>query len=297
MNATELRGAIQTAGENLSRWRRGLRPEAELCRLQYTALAQYAAAAFRAGTWREISELRTYRSPLLAAEEASRSPLELALYTEERLTLAGELLTLLPELFSESEATEALAPGPVAVLDNPFFTAAAKRFALLTEEAPTLVVPAFADVCEAVAQANARFGILPLEDSADGKLLHFYEQLDRYELHVSHTTDVPYPDGTKTIRFALFYRSHPPTASLPGEGMLECSQFGENRGGLVELLNAALGAGLSLRRLDAIPAPYDTDGFFYRPIFRTSEGDAHLFEAYLACFMPRTTVTARYVHI
>lgn len=297
MNATELMAAIRTAEANLSRWRQELRPEAELCRLQYTALAQCAAAAFRAGTWREISELRTYLSPLLTVETASRSPMELALCTEERLAFAGELLALLPELFSDPESAEASPPGPVAVLDNPFFTAAAQRFAPLTEHAATLAVPAFADVCEAVAQGNARFGILPLEDSADGKLLRFYEQLDRYELHISHTTDVPYPDGTKTIRFALFYRNHPPTHFLPGEGMLECSQFGETRGGLVELLNAALGAGLSLRRMDAIPAPYGADGFFYRPIFRTAEGDVRLFEAYLACFMPRTTVTARYVHI
>lgn len=297
MTAEALREAVLAARENLATWRRELQPETALCRLQHAALARHAAEAFHAGTWRDLGELRSFLAPLSGAAEASLSPSEAAMGVEERLALAAELLRLLPELFPEpAEPREPLA-GPVAVLDNPFFAAAAERFAPLTENAPALTVPAFADVCEAVSRWDACFGILPLEDSADGKLLHVYEQLDRFELHVSHTTDVSHPDGSKTVRFALFSHAEPPAATVAGEGMLECSQFGENRGGLVELLSTALATGLSLRRIDAVPAPYGADGFFYRPIFRTAGGNVRLFEAYLACFMPRTTVTARYVHI
>ncbi|MBE6595401.1 MAG: hypothetical protein E7644_06335 [Ruminococcaceae bacterium] len=297
MTAEALREAVLTARKNLAVWRRGLQPEAELCRLQYAALARHAAKAFHAGTWRDLGELRGFLAPLSNAAEGSLPPLEAAMGAEERLALAAELLRLLPELFPEpAEAQQSLA-GPVAALDNPFFAAAAERFAPLTGDAPILTVPAFADVCEAVSRGNACFGILPLEDSADGKLLHVYEQIDRFELHISHTADISYPDGSKTVRFALFSHTEPISTAVAGEGMLECSQFGENRGGLVELLNTALATGLSLRRIDAIPAPYGADGFFYHPIFRTAGGNVRLFEAYLACFMPRTTITARYVHI
>lgn len=301
MNELNWHAALEAMAKNLSQWRGEQMPRAELCRLQYAALARYAAEAYQAGLWRDLSELGSALTVLSRTAEApdgaTLTPTALAATVEERLAFCRELLALLPELWQTEEHASEPVTGAIALLDNPFFRAAAKRFAPLTAGSATLILPAFADICEAVARGDARFGILPLEDSADGKLFHFYEQIDRYELRISHTTDVPYPDGTKVLRFALLYRAHPPTASAEGEGMLECSLFGETRGALVELLDAALAGGLSLRRVDALPAPYGEDGFFYRPTFRTSAGEPRLFEAYLSCFMPRAAITARYTHL
>ena len=216
-----------------------------------------------------------------------------ALTMEERLAFCRALPPL-PEGAAVTLPTE---PAPTAVLSNPFFAAATERFSDAVCELAPLPVSTFAEICEEVGSGRAAFGILPLEDSDDGKLYRFYEQADSFELHVRCTCDVPYRDGSRTMRLALLSLADAPTPVIQGERMLECSLLEDRDCTEAELLAAAAACGLSLRRVDSLPAPYTEDGFYLRSVFRATEEGEALFERFIRCFMPRAVITARYVHL
>jgi hypothetical protein len=176
-------------------------------------------------------------------------------------------------------------------------SSAAERFSAAVCALEPLHVSTFADICEEVGSGRVAFGILPLEDSDDGKLYRFYEQADSFELRICCTCDVPYRDGSRTMRLALLSLADAPAPTIQGERMLECSLLEDRDCTQAELLTAAVACGLSLRRVDSLPAPYTEDGFYLRSVFRATEKGEALFERFIRCFMPRAVITARYVHL
>ncbi len=64
-------------------------------------------------------------------------------------------------------------------------------------------VSTFAEGCEAVASNFAEFCIIPIENTADGKLYTFYAMLDKYELKICTVTSVFDEDGINRTVFAL----------------------------------------------------------------------------------------------
>jgi hypothetical protein len=119
---------------------------------------------------------------------------------------------------------------------------------------------------------------------------------DRFELRITHTCDVPYPDEGRSISIALLSRLYTPVAKSAGEQLLTLALLDEDGHTLQGVLAAASIAGLSLVRIDSLPAPYGEDGVIYHPIFRV-EGDPRLFECFLAICHPRARIIAKYRHL
>ena len=236
--------------------------------------------------------------PTALIKEEETQMLTRAMLCEEQLAFCRGVLEILPDfgLDTQEEPLPPAAPR-VAFLDGFFSREALRRFERLLPRARAVTVSSFTAVCEEIASGNADLALLPLEDSREGKFLHLFEEIERFELHISHACDVSYPDEGRTVTVGLISRLYRPVARIRGEQMLALSVFEEHPGTLCELLQAAKAAGLELRRVDSLPAPYGANGMFYHPVFRTKEQDERLFEAYLALFMPRTRITGRYVHL
>ena len=134
-------------------------------------------------------------------------------------------------------------------------------YAAFSKELPALSA-AYADdfsaACEAVYYRKSRYCLLPLENSADGRLIGFYNLIGRYELKIVSTCDVTDPDGAIRSRFALCARDFDRIAD---SDTLDYELYfpGRNGDGLSEILMAAEYYRLAVRRIDSIPASADAE--------------------------------------
>ncbi len=297
---------LETEEENLAYWDTEAAPLQELCLLQARSAAEYAATLILSGELREPEAIAT----LCPTRDKGASATPRLLQIRERLAFCSTLLSAVPDIFTKAGEMQHTpipeAPLQVATLDNPLFAMALDAFAEHLPNTAKELYPTFSAVMDALTSGAAAFGMLPVEDAREGRLLRLLEQLEGREIEILLTVDVAAADGN-TVRFALL--THEALAdtcrtlfanaldSDACEEILECAVLEEGGDTLLEALAAAAECGLSLRRTDARPAPYREDGFFSYPIFKASEKKTALFEAYLTLFLPRTVIAARYYHI
>lgn len=220
-----------------------------------------------------------------------------------RVTKLGERVAICRFLAQKSQETARKQPtvpntqAPrVAMLNGPAFAEAMKAFRTVLPSAEPHICHSFADILEEVAGSRVHFGILPIEDSTQGKLFRIYEECERLELHIAYTADQKDEDG-KTVRMALLYKNAVPDAPPPeGERTLECLLF-DDAYALSDLLTVAKALGVTLRRVDSLPLSYREDGFVQHAVLHGGRNETKSLLTYLALFMPHTTVTADYINI
>ena len=287
--------ACDTAKGNLSAWHDELSVLRELSVLQIESVAKKFAA-----NTTDIEGCRNLAVKLLD-KELSPHPAERAQQLSERLTLCRRLAALPLTLnegdtaMQDRQASSDKAVN-VAILNSPIFSTAIAAFSAVLPNTEPLFCRSFSDICEEVATGRAAFGILPLEDSAEGKLFRLYEQIERFELHIACTADITEPSG-KTVRIALLYKSEPPSVTPCGERILECLLYAENACTLTDLITVAAAFDLSLRRIDSLPLSYREDDFMQHLVFRTVKNEIKGFLIYLSLFLPRVSITADYINI
>ncbi len=284
--------ALDTIKDNLALWHGDITRLEELSCLQ----AQSAAHALAQGT--SDPDALPNDIQRLWGEEAAASLAVRAAQVSERLALCRELREGRERVGQVREhlVETPEAPLPIAVLSGPTFAAAVTVFSTALPKARTLPCHSFSEILEEVAGGRAAFGILPIEDSAQGRLFRIYEQCESFELHIACTTDIKDENG-KTVRMALLYKGDAHLAHAPsGERTLECLLYGDE-GALIELLSVATALGFTLRRVDSVPLSYREDGFVQHVVLCGEHGDTDALMTYLRLFMPHTTVTADYIHI
>ncbi len=286
--------ALARARENLAVWHGEISLAEELALLQTTDIATRLVSG--------KGDVDRYRLEALAllGEALSPSPTLRAQQLSERIALCRALsksadMGTVPAVHDRETTVAPQEPARIAMLNSPIFSAAADAFFPALPLGEPLFGRSFADVSDEVAAGRAVFGILPLEDTAEGKLFRIYEQIERFELHIAATTDVGGEDG-KTVRMALLYKNEAPRLKEKGERVLELLPYGDAHE-TADLLTVATAFHLSLRRVDSMPLSYKEDGFVQHIVLRTEGGDVHGFLTYLALFMPRTTITADYINI
>lgn len=295
-SAIALTNAAQdTVRDNLASWHSDMQLGGELSLLQIESVAE----EMRKGAT-DIEGCRRMAQALLG-KELSPSHAARAQQLTERFALCRRLSDLPLNAIDQDLPTPQAQPSlgedcGIAILNSPIFSAAIACFSPAVPGAHPIVRRSFTDICAEVAAGRVRFGILPLEDTAEGKLFRLYEQIERYELHIACTADIR-EDGNKTVRMALLYKSEPPSKIPEGERVLECLLFGENEHALTDLLTAANTFGLSLRRVDSQPLSYKEDSFVQHLVLCDRHGTVNAFLTYLALFMPRTAITADYINI
>ena len=93
--------------------------------------------------------------------------------------------------------------GKISYIRNRYNDEAFARFSSVIPHAKAMFFSDFEDCCEAIASGESEFTILPLEDSADGKMFGFYSLLDRYGLKIAYVCNVEREDNSKNIKYAL----------------------------------------------------------------------------------------------
>ena len=272
--------------ENMRLWRQQLEENRELRHLQIAMIARAAASALYSG------EEFPFEIPELPREDLTAP--QSAVAADERLAFCREVLALRPDLF---DTDAALPPAPkaprVARLAGELFSRAAAGMAHLLPDAVPLYLT---ELLEATAAGEADFALLPLEDAKGNRFLHFHEEFDRLELHISNTCDVLSEEEGRHMRFALISRLYDPKAAPDAQCVIECRVPDGNGRTLTELLAVAADAGLILRRSDALPDPHAEDSFIHYPVFLAPKGTA-LLDAYLRFFLPEVSVVGRYLHL
>lgn len=296
-----MRDAVQIAKENLTLWHETASENRELRLLQATELGRLQGEAWRSGGHEEGAAALSMPWPALENSPLVSSPdaFARALGTEEQIAFCRGFMTAYPlPLFEEEPSLPSPPASPrVAMMDSVFGREALRALAALLPHARPLFAHSFGGVCEALADDRADFALLPMEDSHEGRLSRLAEEADRFELHVTHTCNIPYPDEGRSVTMALLAKRYTPRGRVTGERMLSCSILEEDTHTLPDLLYAAVCCGLSLHRVDASPAPWGEGGVVYLPVFRTSGGDPALFLTYLAIRHPRARITGRYLHV
>ncbi len=287
-----MRSLAEVAADNLAFWRESGAQSRSLCLLQEEELGRAAAKEW-------LSEKKPPLPPVIHAD----TPCARAGLVEEQIAFLRGFLSVIPD-FSARELQELTPtlPAPnaprVAFLDSEIGRDALHCFEPVLPHLRPHPAPSFTAVCEEIANDRADFALLPLEDSREGKFLHLYEEIDRFELRITHVCTVPYADRGRSVLMALLSRRYTPTVAAKGDWLLACTVFGEDAQVLSDLLIAAKAAGLQLHHIDTLPSPYGEGGAFYHPVFCTeSVACDALFLAYLAVCLPRAHVTARYLHL
>ena len=110
----------------------------------------------------------------------------------------------------------------------------------------------FADVCRSVYSGVTEYGIVPVENSSDGRLTGLYGLFERYGLYIIMLCEVGSGDGEGYTKFALCSRSMK-LLRAGGERILHIRLTLDTAGGLSDLLFCGKYFGASLRRAYPVP--------------------------------------------
>lgn len=146
----------------------------------------------------------------------------------------------------------------------------------------------FSGVCEAVYNRLCEYCILPIENSADGKMMSFYSLIDKYELKITAVCDVEYADGSKITRFALLCRGAR-EQHFPGESgqYFEFALTAERYPTVSDLLAAARYCGLSFVRTDSVPVSYQYHEYMHYIVLDAQDADVVSFLIFLTVYAPQ----------
>ena len=182
------------------------------------------------------------------------------------------------------------AMGKIAYVKNNFTDIAYLAFSKSIISPRCAYFDSFDAICEDVHSGECEFCILPIETSADGKLLSFYSMIDRYELKIISTYSVEHSDNSKFTKFALLGRSvkQLKTLSTPVTKLeLRIPESSDKEASVYKILCAADACNMQLCRIDSIPLPYNDSKLSYYAVFDINGADTDAFITYIAIEHPQ----------
>lgn len=189
-----------------------------------------------------------------------------------------------------AEPCKSDAVGKIAYVKNKFTDIAYLAFSKLLTSPRCSYFDSFDAICEDVHSGESEFCILPIETSADGKLLSFYSMIDRYEFKIISTYSVEHNDSSKFTKFALLGRSAKPLKAISSPGIkleLRISESSDKEASVYKILCAADACNMRLCRIDSIPLPYNDSKLSYYAVFDIDGADADAFITYIAIEHPQ----------
>ncbi|MBQ8408716.1 MAG: hypothetical protein IJY39_07610 [Clostridia bacterium] len=189
----------------------------------------------------------------------------------------------------------------IAYLKNSYNDAAYMQFASLFNSPRAAYYGSVADVCESVYNGSCEYCILPVETSADGKLLSFYELILKYGFKITAVYDLQSEGGY--TRYALlgkkFAFHNPGLRSKARNRYFEFVVTENENTSLEELLCAASFCSLKLRRIDTLNVHKEKSfgNAYICPVFRADGSDLQTFFAYLVIDCPEFIPIGLYMQI
>lgn len=286
---------MKDARSNIRYWENEMVPALKLCRLEAAAAGERVLRRKGPEETPDLPTLATALSELFRKEQ-SKSPAAIGLRTEMALSFCRSVLSLRPE-YGATSAPPPFRGRPARILcfENPFANRAHLRFQPLFPATALLFAPSFSAAIEELSNGSGDFAILPVYDSAQGRLSGLVEQIERAGLHLSHTVNIPYSNDARQLRYALLSRDFTPPGRLRGQEVIELSFTAQ--GIPSDLFTAASAAGLSLFSLDTRPVPGRPERLFFSIAFSVPPRTGPLFSLYLSLCQPHVDLNARYIHL
>ncbi len=110
----------------------------------------------------------------------------------------------------------------------------------------------FRRALESVANGEATFAIIPIENSFDGRLNSFYRLMEKYALSIVLAVDIPSDDYESNTKFALVYKKLD-IIDAEGEELFECKITLREPSELADIINAADYFGAQVCKVHSLP--------------------------------------------
>jgi len=159
-------------------------------------------------------------------------------------------------LLGHTDPIETFARGNIAYQHSIYTDEAFFHFSRVLPTARAVYSDSFSGVCEQVFNGLCEYCILPLENTQDGKLVRFYNLIQKYELKIVLTCSVTTSDNRYSTTFGLCRRGLLwPALMLPDKPFSFEFLFWQEpeHASLGELLTAASACSLSPVRADCLP--------------------------------------------
>ena len=229
-----------------------------------------------------------------------------------------ERLTVIKEIFSNSSLEKRLiykwldldtelkltedATDRIAYLQNSYTDTVYMQFSSLLNYSRATYFESITDVCEGVFNDNCEYCILPIETSADGKLLSFYEMILKYDLKINAVYDLYSNDNKNYTRYALLSKKlniKKFTKSKSKNRYFEFLFSDTENLPLDDLLSVAKLCSFKLHRIDTLKENNEKSGkqSLICPIFRSDSSDLQTFLAFLKIDCPDFIAIGLYNHV
>ena len=200
-----------------------------------------------------------------------------------RAQLSEQIKNIL--FIGSSESTLAGAHSKISYVKNRYNDLAFEHFSRSIVNAKADYALSFSECCENVFDGRCEFCILPIMNSKDGRLMSFYNLLDRYELKICGTVEIDSEDNATTVKHAIISR-----ACKESKGrfqkykncIFEFSIIDESTDFFASLFEAANKIGAQLKGVDSLPIEYASDmqKFFFS--FSLPQQNALAFRLFVA---------------
>lgn len=194
--------------------------------------------------------LLSHIAPHLSAAEC------VSFYQELLANTPDTAAPIAARLLGHTEPLDLAVRGNIAYQHNIYADEAFLHFSRVLPSAKAVYSDSFTAVCDQVFNGLCEYCILPLETTQDGKLVRFYNLIQRYELKIVLTCSVTTSDNRSTTVFGLCRRGLLwPRLLLPSkEFSFEFLFWQEpDHASLGEVMTAAAACSLSLVRTDCLP--------------------------------------------
>lgn len=183
----------------------------------------------------------------------------------------------------------------VAYVKNKYSIEAFNKLCEITNIKEQHVFSSFGEMCDDIANGNANACIIPIENTADGKLANFYSIIDRFELKIISTCEIENSEGDQVTRYALLKRHlEIPTAD---SCCIEVTFVSARANMLKDIIDASALLDLSVYRINSMPLRYDKSSFEISSVFHGTLDNVMRFILFVKLNIPQHTILGLYNNI
>jgi prephenate dehydratase len=225
----------------------------------------------------------------------------------ERVALCREYLKIYPDMqgfkkelfFGSDETVSESAANKIAYIMNSYTDEAFRRFSRELENGSEAVsVVSFEELCEDVYSGSCEYGIIPIENTENGKLARFYSLINKYDLKIAAMLDIANSGSNTETGFALIRKNiEYPKLKIGKPYMFEMFVMLREAETFSEILAAADFCNMSLYRIDSFPISHQGGKYTLCPVFKTEHADIDSFLLYMSLDFPRYTPIGIYSHL
>ena len=197
-------------------------------------------------------------------------------------------------ILQKAEPAASGSHGRIALVRNHYNEEAFSHFESSILGAKAEFFSSFSDACEEVFDNLCEFCILPIGNTADGRLFGFYSMLDRYELKICAACELESDTSPDAIRYALIGKHLPRRIPQNAEWNFEFYLSAETEDFPYDIFRVAPIFEATPVKIDSLPILYDDKTNRIYLTFRLPKAMAYAFDLYLSQEHPRYTAIGLY---